>query len=80
MDDYLDKFKSLLLGASWKHRPDAPVDYREIFEYRLLSGKLHYLSQCFLPYAWFFASKMQQRLGRLTVRHLIEAHDMLSDL
>ena len=33
-----------------------------------------------LQNTFFVASKMQQRLGRLTVRKLIEANDILSDL
>lgn len=56
------------------------VAARELIQYRSLAGTLPYLGNGVLPQASYVVSLMQEKLGRLTVKHAIEANDTIREL
>lgn len=80
MDNYLDKIHPVDVLRARRHNPHELVDSREISEYRHVAGMLVYMGQAVLPQTSFVASKMQQKLGKLQVCHLLDANRMLSEL
>lgn len=80
MCDYLDRVRKVQITRERKSIPSLSADNRELAEYRSLAGVLLYLGQAVMPQASLVASKMQQKLGALTVAHLLYANVMVTDL
>lgn len=80
MHSYLERIKPISVSRGRRHLPHSSADDRERSEYRTLAGTLLYLGQAVLPQACYVASRLQQRLGSLTVRHLLEGNEMLREL
>lgn len=80
MTDYIDRLKPVDISRTRRRERDSLATDREIAEYRSLAGTLVYLGASVLPPASYVVSAMQQRIGRLTVLHFIEANDMLIEL
>ena len=80
MEKYTRRLKPLHISRSRRHEIDTRANEREVSEYRSLAGTLMYLGSGVVPQAALVTSRMQQRLGDLRVKHLIDANAMLSEL
>lgn len=49
----------------------------EVFQYRCLEGVLNWAERAAIPVAWLAASEIQQKLGRVQVKHICPANGML---
>lgn len=79
MEKYIRRLKPLQVSRARRHEPAERTDEREEAEYRSLAGTLM-LGGGVLPQAAFVTSRMQQRLGDLRVKYLIDANAMLREL
>lgn len=80
MKTYLDRLKQINLSRSRRNMATDKATRDDEKEYRSLAGTLLYLGNGLLPQAALATSIMQQRLGGLSVAHLVDANTMLSEL
>lgn len=80
MKSYITRLKPIDISRTRRQDRESLVTEREMAEYRSLAGTLVYLGASVLPPAAYVVSAMQQKVGRLTVSHLVEANDMLREV
>eukprot|EP00177_Eucheuma_denticulatum_P007832 GFKZ01014258.1.p1 GENE.GFKZ01014258.1~~GFKZ01014258.1.p1 ORF type:complete len:1202 (-),score=97.36 GFKZ01014258.1:1881-5486(-) len=80
MSKYWKRVKPLEISRSRRRMRDAIANAKETLMYRSLAGTLLYLGGGSLPQASLVVSLMQQKLGNLRVKHLVEANEMVSEL
>jgi Reverse transcriptase (RNA-dependent DNA polymerase) len=77
---YLQACQAIEFDISRRKRPEALCTASERASYRALCGKISYLGATVLPTAAFCASYLQQNIGVLCVKHLVEANYILREL
>lgn len=80
MRSYWNRVKSIMMTRTRRKMREALATASEIVQYRSLAGTLLYLGSGTLPQASLVVSLMQQRIGRLTVAHIVEANEMTVEL
>lgn len=71
---YLEKLSPIQISRSRNKQRDERVTKEEERSYRALAGTLMYLGNSIIPQASMATSKMQQRLGNLRVKDLVEGN------
>ncbi|PXF40337.1 hypothetical protein BWQ96_09958 [Gracilariopsis chorda] len=80
METYRKRGKKIIMSRSRKKIVTSRVSANKTFQYPILAEKLLSLGNGALPQASMAVSLLQQILARLTVKHLIEANQMVNEL
>ena len=77
MQSYTDRLSTLQITPNRRKEADGRCTSAEVTAYRSLAGTLIFLGHTCVPYAALIASRMQQALGDLRVKHLVLANEMV---
>lgn len=80
MWDYLEKPLPVQLSRTRAKQRDEKATAEEVSAYRGLAGTLMYMGNSVIPQAAMVTSKMQQNLGDLRVRHILEGNSAVKEI
>ena len=80
MHRYIDRINLISISRQRRKQMNEPVTEEEKKQYRSLAGTLLYLGNGVLRQAAFVTSMFQQKISALSVRHLVDANNMLTEL
>ena len=80
MNEFANKLAPFSFERSRRKQTEASVNAEELHDYQSLAGKLNWLGHSVLPHATFAASYLQQQVGDLKVKHLMNANGALREI
>ena len=80
MNEFANKLAPFSLERSRRKQIEASANAEELHDYQSLAGKLNWLGHSVLPHATFAASYLQQQVGDLKVKHLLNANGVLREI
>lgn len=80
MWEYMSKLSTIPLSRLRKKQRDEKVTASEETAFRALAGTLMYMGNSVVPQAAMITSRMQQHLGDLRVKHIIEGNSNMTDI
>ena len=80
MKEFADSIASLELSKMRRKQLEAPATEHELRSYQSLAGKMNWLGHSTVPQYAFAASYLQQCVGDLRVKHLVQANGVLKEM
>lgn len=80
MWEYLERLKPVELSRSRSREKEGKVTAGEKTSFRALAGTLMYLGNSEIPQAALVTSKMQQHLGDLRIKHIVDGNNAMKDI
>ena len=80
MEEFANSISALSMTRERRKQQDDPVTADELQTYQSLAGKLNWLGHSVTPHYAFAASYLQQSIGDLRVKHLVQANAILREV
>lgn len=80
MWEYLDKLSAVALSRTRCKQREERATATEESAYRALAGTLMYMGNAVVPQAAMITSKMQQQLGDLRVKHIVDGNNLMKEV